>query len=521
MTSDWDSEVEEIQTRRELAKQMGGPESVEKQHEKGRLAIRERIDKIVDQDAFQETGPGAGFAEKDADGRITDFSPANYVLGQAKIDGRPVVIGGEDFTLKGGSPNAAGLRKSVYAEQLALTYDVPLIRLLEGGGGSVAGSKGGGQPTTVGDPVFTTPRFKSIADVMGRVPVVSAALGPVAGFPAARLAASHFSVMVRKTSQVLIAGPQVVNRALNENVTKEELGGYKVHQKSGVVDNVAKSEEEALDQIKAFLSYMPTNVDQLPPIVTNGDTPDRTDEELLTIVPKSRRQPFEMRTIIKRVCDKESYFEMASKYGPGIIVGLARLNGLPVGILGNDCKFYAGAMSAEGSQKARRFIDMCNQFHLPIVSFVDEPGFMIGSASERAGTIRYGTGAVMAAVQSVVPWASVIVRKVFGVAGAAHFGPDAYTLAWPSAETGALPVEGGVAVAFGREIAAAEDPDTKRRELEEMLAARQSPFPRGESFSFHDVIDPRETRPLLCQWADWQQLRLEKLKGEHRFTFRP
>jgi acetyl-CoA carboxylase carboxyltransferase component len=396
-----------------------------------------------------------------------------------------------------------------------------LVRMLEGGGGSVAGSKGGAKPATVGDPVFSRPRFKSVADVMGRVPVVSAALGPVAGFPAARLAASHFSVMVKKTSQILIAGPQVVNRALNENLTKEQLGGFKVHQKSGVVDNVAKNEDAALAQVRQFLSYMPTNVDELAPVVTNGDDPNRMDESLLSAVPRNRRLPFDMRKIIKSVCDVDSFFEMSRKFGPGIITGLARLNGQPVGILGNDCNFYAGAMSAEGSMKARRFMDMCNMFHLPIVSLVDEPGFMIGSASEQAATIRHGTSAVMAAVQSVVPWATVIIKKVYGVAGAAHFGPDGYTLAWPSAETGALPVEGGVAVAFGREIAAAEDPAAKQKELEDMLASRQSAFPLGESFSFHDVIDPRETRPLLCQWICWQQKRLEQLKGEHRFTIRP
>jgi acetyl-CoA carboxylase carboxyltransferase component len=178
-------------------------------------------------------------------------------------------------------------------------------------------------------------------------------------------------------------------------------------------------------------------------------------------------------------------------------------------------------MGAEGAQKTRRMIELADTFHLPVVNFVDEPGFMIGPDAERAGTIRYGMGAVAAAATATVPWAAVQVHKTFGVAGAAHYGPDAYTLLWPSAESGALPVEGGVAVAFRREIEAAEDPDAKRAELEEMLRAGRSPFPRAESFSVHELIDPRETRPFLCEWIDRIQPRLATLRGPVTFGFRP
>jgi acetyl-CoA carboxylase carboxyltransferase component len=198
------------------------------------------------------------------------------------------------------------------------------------------------------------------------------------------------------------------------------------------------------------------------------------------------------------------------------------MNGHPVGVIGNDCMYYAGAMTAQAAQKLRRFVDMCNTFHLPILSFVDEPGFMIGSASEQAGTIRYGTAAIAAVMQSRVPWASVIVHKVFGVAGAAHFAPDGYVLSWPSAATGALPVEGGVAVAFARQIAAAEDPDALRKELEGRLAASQSPFPRAEGFSVHELIDPRETRPRLIDWLDMVQPQRQAAElGPYLTTMRP
>lgn len=491
---------------------MGGTEAVARHHEKGRLTVRERIAKVTDEGSFSEHGPIAGSQEEDG------FSPANYIVGLAEIGGRAVAVGGEDFTLKGGSPNAAGLRKSVYAEELALNYKVPLVRLLEGGGGSVRGSSGK-RPS--GDPVFATPRFLSIAQAMGVVPVASAALGPVAGFPAARLAASHFSVMSAATAQLLIAGPKVVERALGHDLTKEELGGAKVHAKSGAIDNVAPDEEGALEQIRQFLSYMPQNVFADMPRGDQGDPTDRRDEALLDIIPKDRRKPFKMRKLIEHVVDQDSFFEMTRAYGPGQITGLARLNGHSVGILGNDCRHYAGAMTAEGSQKVRRFMDLCNTFRLPIVSFVDEPGFMIGPDSEAAGTIRHGTAAVMAAVQSRVPWVSIIVRKAFGVAAAAHFGPNGHVLSWPSAETGALPLEGGVAVAFSREIAAADDPDAKRKELEQMLAAAQSPFPRAETFSVHDLIDPRDTRPALCDWLRFAAPLLDEMKSPYTPTMRP
>lgn len=516
----WESETDEIRRRRALAKQQGGAEAVARQHEKGRLTVRERIAALADDGSFREMGEGAGVPEFDEAGNLTGFEPANYVLGFALVGGRRVAIGGEDFTMKGGSPNPAGLRKSVYAEELALTYKVPLVRLHEGGGGSVAGAAGKGHARAPGDPVFATPRFRSIAQVLGEVPVASAALGPVAGMPAARLVASHFSVMAQN-AQVLIAGPKVVARALDENLTKEELGGADVHARSGVIDNVAGTEEDALQQIARFLSYLPDNVWQLPPHIETDDPRARAEDSLRDIVPKDRRKPFNMRKIVKAVMDDGSVFEMTKRFGPSLITALARLNGASVGVIANDCNFYAGAMTAAAAQKLRRFADMCNTFNLPIISFVDEPGFMIGSASEKAAAIRHGTAAIAAVMQSRVPWASVIVHKVFGVAGAAHFGPDGYVLSWPSAATGALPVEGGVAVAFARQIAEADDPEALRAELEAKLAAGQSPFPRAEGFSVHELIDPRETRAKLCDWLDWSDPRRSLELGPYKTTMRP
>jgi acetyl-CoA carboxylase carboxyltransferase component len=519
----WKPEVEGIERRRKLAAEHGGEEAVEKQHALGRLTIRERIEALTDAGSFREQGPIAGHAEYDASGGLRAFTPANYVLGVAKIDGRPCVVGGEDFTQRGGSPSPAGLRKSVYAEELAISYRLPLVRFLQGGGGSVAGTSGKRPSAGAarGDPVYAPHRFSSIARAMATAPVASAAVGAVAGFPAARVVASHFSVMTRHTAQVLVAGPAVVERALGESATKEELGGAGVHEKSGAVDNVVEDEADAFDAIRKFFGFLPTNAFENAPRAACDDDPERGEEALLAIVPRDRRKTYPIRRLLALVLDHGSFFELGPGYGRGQITGLARMNGQPVGVLANDGSFYAGAMTADGSRKVRRFVDLCDAFHLPVLSFVDEPGFMIGAGAERAGTIRLGAEALFAVVQSTVPWASIIVRKAYGVAAAAHFAPGGFVLAWPSAEGGPLPVEGGVAVAFRREIAAAPDPEARRRELEEGFAASRSAFPRAESFGVHDLIDPRRTRPVLCDWIEWIQPLLREHVGIRSHTIRP
>jgi acetyl-CoA carboxylase carboxyltransferase component len=515
----WDKEVQELQRRRYLAQQQGGEASIAKQHARGRMTIRERIGVLLDDGSFREHGRATASPVYGDNDELLEYVPANYVVGFGAIEGRRVTVGGEDFTLKGGSPNAAGLRKSVYAEHLAVQYRTPLVRMLEGGGGSVKG--GGKKGGTVGDPVYTEPRFKIIADAMGVVPVASAALGAVAGFPAGRLVASHFSVMTEHTAQVLIGGPALVERALGVKMTKEELGGASVHLRSGIVDNLAADEHDALAQIRRFLSYLPSSIWQRTPRYQVDDPVDRQEQALLSIVPRDSNTGFDMRHILQMIFDQGSVFEIGALYGPSQICALATLNGQPVGVLANDCLHYAGAMTAEAAQKYRRFVEMCDTFHLPIVNLIDQPGFMIGPESEAAGTIRYGMAAVAAAAQSTVPWAVIQVHKGFGVATAAHYAPGAYILAWPSVESGPLPVEGGVAVAFHREIAAAADPEAKRRELEDRLREARSPFPRAESFAVHELIDPRETRPVLCEWIEWIQPQLETLTGPTQFPTRP
>jgi len=520
----WKPEVEGIEERARRAGGLGGADAVARQHERGRLTIRERIAGLLDPESFAEQGPLAGASTTDAHGRV-DFTPANYVLGLGRVDGRPVVVGGEDFTQRGGSPSPAGLRKSVYAEELASRMRVPLVRFLEGGGGSVAGTAGRApQPGATpqgGEPVYAPHRFASMAQAMATVPVVSAAMGAVAGLPAARLVASHFALMTRDTAQVMIGGPALVERALGERLTKEELGGAKVHERSGVVDAVVADERAVFEAVRAFLAFLPTNVWEPAPRTPCGDDPARAEESLLSHVPRERRRAYDMRKLLALVLDRGSFFELGRGHGRSQIAGLARLSGQPIGVWANDPMHYAGAMSADAARKVRRFVDLCETFHLPVVAFVDEPGFMIGSEAERAATIRFGTEALFAVVQATVPWCSVIVRKTYGVAAAAHFAPGAHVLAWPSAEGGALPVEGGVAVAFRREIEAAADPETLRRELEERFAAARSPFARAEAFGVHDLVDPRRTRPALCAWIEWIQPALRLQLGPRAHAIRP
>jgi acetyl-CoA carboxylase carboxyltransferase component len=516
----WKPEVEEIERRRERAGEHGGDEAVAREHASGRLVVRDRIASLVDEGSFHEVGGIAGHSEPGADGRPASFTPANVVAGMARIDGRSCVVAGDDFSLRGAAYSVAGLRKGLHADDLAVRRRVPLVRLLQGGGASIRGT-GGERGRSGYDFSSASPLNLLCMEALATVPVVCAALGPVAGFPAARLVASHLSLMTRDGAQVLTGGPALVERALGQRVSKEDLGGSQVHLRSGVVDNVAEDEADAFRQIRTFLSYLPQNVAEPAPVTACDDPASRREEELLSLVPRERRRAYKMRRVLELVVDRGSFFEMTPLYGRSQITGLARLAGHPVGLLANDCYHDGGAMTAQGARKVRRFVELCDSFGLPVVSFVDEPGFMIGPDAERAGTIRFGMEVMFAVLQTRVPWLAVIVRKAFGVAAGIHLGPEPQVLAWPSAQSGAMPVEGGVALAFRREIEAAPDPDARRRELEEEFEAAQSIFPRAEDFGVHDLIDPRETRPLACRWIEDIGPRLRARRGPVAYTPRP
>jgi len=500
---------------------MGGKEAVAKHHERGRLNVRERISALVDRDSFRERGQIAGASQAE-DG--SDFAPTGVVLGLAKIASRPIVVCGDDFTIRGGAYSQASLKKGIYAEELAIKRRVPLVRLLEAGGASIAGGTAGAARGRTGYD-WTAPPIMNVMAVQSlqAVPVVCIALGPVAGFPAGRLVASHLSIMTKNTAQVLTGGPAVVAHAMKEELTKEELGSARIHGRNGMVDNVAEDEEDALRQAQQFLSYLPSHVGEPPPYFDLGDRATRREERLLEIVPRERRRAYKMRKLIELVVDERSFFEIGKLWGRSQITGLARMDGHSVGVIANDCHHDGGSMTADGAAKLRRFVDLCDLFHIPIVSFVDEPGFAIGSAAEQAGTIRAGMTAMFAVLQSSVPWFACVIRRSYGVAQGLHLGPGATVVAWPSAMSGALPVESGVALAFRREIEAAEDPDAKRAELEDEMAKAQTVLPRSEELGVHDLIDPRDTRPLICDWVHEIQTELtaHAQGGAPRYTIRP
>jgi acetyl-CoA carboxylase carboxyltransferase component len=496
----WEPELEELRRREALARRMGGEERVARQHRSGRLTVRERIERLADPGSFHETGAIAGVGHYDDDGGLTDFTPANMVVGQARLDGRRAAIQADDFTVRGGAADAAIWQKMVFAEQLASEYRIPLVRLVDGTGG-------GGSVKSLETMGFTyvphVPGWEVVVDNLARVPVVAAALGPVAGLGAARVVASHFSVIVRGTAQMFVAGPPVVAAAMGETPDKEQLGGARTQTRAGAIDNEAADEDDALAQLKRFLSYLPGSAYEAPPLVAADDPPDRREEELLSIVPREPRTPYKARRILELVFDRGSVFETGARFGRPLITALARLDGRPVGVLASDPNHYGGGLTADASEKLARFVDLCDQFHLPVANLVDQPGFVIGTESERAGTIRRGARALFSAYQASVPWCSILVRKVYGVAGAGHGPHHRLNLryAWPSGDWGSLPIAGGLEAAYRRELEAADDPEALRAEIQERLDAVRSPFRTAERFNVEEIIDPRDTRPLLCDWA--------------------
>jgi acetyl-CoA carboxylase carboxyltransferase component len=378
---------------------------------------------------------------------------------------------------------------------------MPLVRLVDGTGG-------GGSVKMLEQMGFTyvpeVPGWEVAVQNLSTVPVVAAALGPCAGLGAARVVAAHFSVIARNTAQLFVAGPPVVAMAgMGESPDKEELGGSRMQTSVGAVDNEAEGEEDALAQLRRFLSYLPGSVWEAPPLARTTDRPDRREEELLSIVPRDERKPYDMRRVLELVLDRGSAFEVGRRYGRPLITALARLDGRPVGVLASDPKVYGGGLTGDASDKLTRFADICDQFRLPVVNLVDQPGFVIGTDAEKAGTIRRGTRAYAAVYQATVPWVSVIVRKVYGIAGSAAGNASGLNLryAWPSGNWGSLPIAGGLEAAYRRELEGAEDPAALREQIQARLDAVRSPFRTAERFAVEELIDPRDTRPLLCDWA--------------------
>jgi len=497
----WQPEIDELKIRQKMAEQMGGPEGIARQHERGKLTVRERIGALVDPGSFREYGKLAGRATYDQKGKIESFVPSNNVSGLANLDGRKVFISGSDFTIRGGAgeSDTAGIDVG-HGNPKPVDWRLPIVHLFDATGGSVVTFEKLGR-TYIPDGDFWLPAYRAL----GTVPVVAAALGSVAGGAAVMMCISHFSVMVKGISQIFPGGPPVVKAALGYDIAKEDLGDYRIHtQFSGVCDNVANTEAEAFQMIKRFLSYLPPNVWELPPWIAPNDDPERKEERLLSVIPRSGRRAYNPSSILKYVLDLDSVFELAPDYGKSRITALARVDGFPVGVMINNPLHLGGSMDVDAGNKVIRFLLLCNTFHLPIVYFADEPGFLVGKESEKSGIERAGARLVCATCETTVPWITFIVRQAFGVAGSMQYRPGSgiyRRYSWPSGSWGSIHIEGGTTAAFRRVIEAAPDPEAKRQEIEQRLKTLSSPFRTAEAIGL-DIIDPRDTRPLLCDFIN-------------------
>ncbi len=530
----WAPMLAEVQALQDIAHLRFAPGSkdpgVVRQRDRGKLTCRERIDLLLDDGSFREVGSLAGFASYDDEGRVADFTPANHVGGWGKLEGRTAVVCADDFTSRGGHADGAIGAKSGYLDRLSLELRCPSIRLLDGssGGGSVAamvpsqqrtgesaakessGAITAGRPRVAGGGGSFLPGHlgsSMFADQLGKVPVVNVLLGSVVGIGAAKAVLGHFSVMVRDIAQLFVAGPPVVSHAMGYDITKEDLGDWRVHCRNGSVDNLAETEAEAVAQTRRFLSYLPSSVYEAPPVLAPdpADPIDRREEELFTIVPRKRTTTFDMRRAIRLMADKGSFFEIGPLWGTDQITGMVRLGGYPMGVIASDSRHVnGGALTADGCDKLTRFLDVCDLFHIPMLNLVDNPGFAVGLEHERAGTIRKGGAWMIASAQASVPIFTVIMRRSFGVAGNNYATPRSGVstrVVWPAADVGGIPPEGGIEAAYKRQLAEAADPKALRAEINARIESARGPVGPLNRFQMEEMIDPRDTRRWVCEWV--------------------
>jgi len=495
----WKKDLSALEKRQKMAEAMGGPKKLARQKLRGKLNVRDRMALLLDDGSFREIGKIAGKGVYNEIGDLENFTPSNFIFGRGDIDGRPVVATGDDFTVRGGAADAAIHRKFTQAEQMAHEMRLPLIRMIDGTGG-------GGSVKMIEDMGFTyvpfVPGWDHVVKNLDTVPVVALALGPTAGLGAARAVASHYSIMVKGLAQIFTAGPAVV-AALGEKQDKESLGGSIIHTRNGVIDDEAADEAQAFDMARRFLSYLPSYAGAPLERGEPNDSPERADEALLSIVPKDKSKAYNMRRIIEAVADDGSVFEMGRRWGRAVITAFARFEGWPVAVLASDPTFLGGSWTADTAEKAKRFTALAEQFSMPVIHLVDNPGFMIGLEAEKTATIRRGVETMNAIYRSTVPWACVIIRKAYGVAGAAMSNHTRYQyrFAWPSGDWGSLPIDGGVEVAYQSEIGASKNPEATLLEIKNRLAKVTSPFRTAERFAVEDIIDPRDTRRRLCEFV--------------------
>jgi acetyl-CoA carboxylase carboxyltransferase component len=494
--------VEELAERRAKARLGGGEDKIAKQHEADKLTARERIALLVDEGTFTELGLHAGphFSQRAMEGKE---APADGVItGYGKVDGRLCAICAYDFTVMAGSMGMTGEIKVARLRELALTKRIPFIWLLDSAGARIQEAVGS---------LFAGTGFLFREEVVmsGVIPQVAALMGPCAAGTAYIPGLADFVPMVKGRGSMALAGPHLVRAAVGENVTQEELGGSRVHcRKSGVGDLEVASDEECIDVIKRYLSFMPSHCEEPPPVLACDDPVDRMDEGLLDVLPDSNRKPYDMYDVIGRIVDHGEWFDLKPQWAKTIITCFARFAGRPVGIVANQPKQLGGILDNDSADKAARFVNLCNAYAIPLVFLMDVPGFMVGTKVEEAGIIRHGAKMLYAVANATVPKVTVVLRKAYGagyyVMNGRAYEPD-LIVAWPSAEISVMGAEGAVEIVMRRQVEEAGDPVAKKRELIDAYRKIIDVYIAAHNAMIDDVIDPRETRPVICRALEMAQ----------------
>ncbi|KIW73644.1 hypothetical protein PV04_01743 [Phialophora macrospora] len=481
-----------------------------RQKREGKLWVRERLELLVDKGSFKELGSASGKVEWKQTGPRDEeplsFTPTNNLQGFGLLGGRKVIITADDYTIRAGHADGAISNKTVYSEKLAVSLNMPIIKLTDGssGGGSVSTIKTHGWSYVPGVPGF----IHAVQGLNKGIPNLAAVLGPAIGIGAARAVISHFSVMAGDIGSLFNAGPQVVEGAtFEEGLTLRELGGPGIHCLNGTIDNLAANETECFEQIRKVLSYLPNcGQSKLPPVIPTSDPITRVSEELRTIIPRRKERMYNARAIIKTIFDAGSWFEIGALWGRTAIVGLARLGGRPVGVISLNCEVNAGALDAGGSQKITRHLKLCDVMNLPIVQFVDVPGYAIGTVAEKQATMRWGVELGKAYISTTIPIFSVLTRRVYGVAGGIMVAcrDPMGRVAWPSGEWGSLPLDGGIEVGHRWELKQADEEGKKKElytRLEDEYRRLMNPIRTANAFGVEEIIDPAVTRRVVAEWT--------------------
>jgi len=488
--------IEELRRRRAAARTPGGEGAAEKQHDKGKLTAHERLDILMDEGSFVETDSFA--VHRAHDFGMADKRPPGdgVVTGYGTIDGRKVFVASQDFTVFGGSMGEVHAQKVCKVMDLALQTGAPFIQINDSGGARIQE----GAASLAGYGYIFERNVRS----SGVIPQISVIMGPCAGGAVYSPAITDFTFMVKETSHMFITGPEVIKSVTGEDVTMEALGGAMTHAtQSGVASFVGEDDEDVLMRVRYLLSFLPSNNLEDPPAYASTDDPERVTEALTHLIPDRAAEPYDMHEAIRYVVDDGEFLEVFPLWAANIVTGFARLDGRSVGVIANQPKVLAGTLDIDASEKASRFVRFCDAFNIPILTFVDVPGFLPGTTQEYNGIIRHGAKLLYAYAEATVPRMTVITRKAYGgaylVMNSKHLRADV-SFAWPTAEIAVMGADGAVNVVFRKEIEKAEDPAGRRAELiTEYRDKFSTPYAAAERGFIDDVIEPAETRPRLIK----------------------